>query len=134
MPLDMAMEEPHARIIRLEAHHHIPASLDLDGIAPHRFGGEAALLARVDAGVFGGAGDDLEVVAVQVHGVPAGVEVVDDDFDDFVGFEDEGVAVGPVHNGVGGGLLGCESGEEGGHFLFEVGYVVEDCAGGREEG
>ena len=133
VPLDVAMEEPNARIVRLVPHHHIPARIDLDDIASHRLGGEAALLAGVGTGVFGGAGDDLEVVAVEMHGVAAGVVVVDDDFDDLVGFGDEGVGVGAVDKGVGGGLAGREGGEEGGHFLLEVGYLVEGCAGGTEE-
>lgn len=44
----------------------------------------------------------MEGVAVQVERVTAGVIVVDDDVDNLVAFEDEGVGVGGVDGGVGG--------------------------------
>ena len=43
---------------------------------------------------------------MQVEGVTAGVVVVDDDVDDLVAFEDEGVGIGGVDGGVGGILTG----------------------------
>lgn len=76
---------------------------------------------------------DLEVVAVQVERVLAGVEVVDHDLDDLVLGEDEGVCVGAVDGGVCCVLAGCESGVEGGDFGGDVGDVVEEGAEGVDE-
>ena len=56
------------------------------------------------------------------------VEVVEDDVDDFVFFEDETVRVGAVDQGIGGEVAGGEDGVEGGDFGGGVGDVVEEGA------
>ena len=60
----------------------------------------------------------------------AGVVVVEDDVDDLVVLEDEGVGVGGVDGGVGGIGAGGEGGVEGGDFGEDIGDGVEGGAGG----
>ena len=62
---------------------------------------------------------------MQMERVTAGIVVVDDDVDDLVAFEDEGVGVGGVDGGVGGICTGREGGVEGGDFGCDVGDGVE---------
>ena len=64
----------------------------------------------------------------------AGVVVVEDDVDDLVALEDEGVGVGGVDGGVGGICTGREGGVEGGDFGGDVGDGVEGGAGGGING
>ena len=71
----------------------------------------------VEDAVFGvGTVEQLELVAVHVEGVKVRVEVVDDDFDDFVFLQDDR-ADGAVHCGVGGVGTDGERGVESGNFL-----------------
>jgi hypothetical protein len=68
-------------------------------------------------------------VAVQVEWVLAWVVVVDDDVDDLVVREDEGVRELAVDAGIGGNVASAEGGEESGDFGGLVGDVVEEGAG-----
>jgi hypothetical protein len=71
----------------------------------------------------------LEVVAVEMEGVFAGVVIVDDDLDDFALLKDEGVGVCAVDGRVCGKVLGsAKSGVKGWDLLMDVGYVVEESA------
>ena len=124
----MAVEEPDARVIGAEAQDDIAAWADHEGIALHGYSREG-FVADVVSCVFGGADDGLEGVPVEMEGVFAGVGVVEDDVDDLVLGEDEGVGVDAVDGGVGGCGAGCEGGVEGGDFGADVGYVVEEGAG-----
>ena len=129
----MAVEQPDARIIALEAQHEVAIRADDDGVAAHGHGRElGGRDARVGKGprVVVGAPDGLEVVPVQVEGVLARVEVVDDDVDDLVLLQDERVRVGAVDGWVGGVLARAEDGVEGGDLGGDVGDVVEEGAGG----
>ena len=114
MPSNMAMQRPHARIIRLELEHDIPRvtgriirgleELDVATLRVDLLDGAVPLADAL--------GDDPEVVAVEVHGV-GGVEaevVVDDDADGGVCAEVVDVPLGVV--GVGGVALVGE-GEDG---------------------
>lgn len=130
MPLDMAVEKPHTRIIRLESQHHVPVRSHHKGVATHGGGGEIGVAGRVVvASVFVAAPDGLEGVAVEVEGVLAGVVVVDDYVDDVVVGEDEGVGEFAVDDGVGGVGAGGEGGVEGWHLWGGVADVVEEGAG-----
>lgn len=144
MPLDVAVEEPHARVVGAEAQRDVAVGVNEDGVAAHgdrwvRGCGcvveEHRLVVRVvEAGGFGGSGDELEVVRVQVEGVLAGVVVVHDDLDDLAVLEDEGVRVDAVDARVGDYLGGRgEDGVECWDFLVDVGDVVEECAGDDDE-
>ena len=125
VPFDMAVEEPDARVIGAETDDEVAVGADHEGVAAHGDGGEC-LVADVVSRFFLGADDGLEVVAVEVEGVFAWVVVVEDDLDDLVLLEDEGVGVGGVDGGVEGGGAGGEGGVEGGHFGADVGDVVEE--------
>lgn len=128
VPFDVAVEEPDARVIGAEAQDYVAVWADHEGIAAHGDGGESAV-AGVGAGGVVGADEGLEGVAVEVEGVFAGVGVVEDDVDDLVFGEDEGVGVYAVDGGVVGGGAGGEGGVEGWDFGLHVGYIVEEGAG-----
>ena len=130
MPFYVAVKEPDARVVGAEAQYDVAVGVHHEGVAAHGDGGEG-FVADVVAGEFVRAGDGLEGVAVEVEGVFAGVFVVEDDVDDLVFGEDEGVGVGAVDGGVGGGGAGAHYCEEGGDFGADVGYVVEEGAGGE---
>ena len=116
-------------IIGAEPQYDIPVRSHGESIPPHWHGGKS-FIPYIIAGVVGGAGYGLEGVAVQVERVTAGVVVVEDDIDDLVAFEDEGVGVGGVDGGI-GGILACREGSvEGGDFWGNVGDGVEGGAGG----
>ena len=132
MPLDVAVEQPHARVVGAEPHHHIAVGPHHQGVAAHGHGGEGDVARGVeDAGVVAAAPDGLEGVPVQVERVLTRVVVVDDDVDDLVLREDEGVRELAVDAGVGGGVAAAEGGEEGGDLGGLVGDVVEEGAGER---
>lgn len=57
------------------------------------------------------------------------VEVVNDDFDDLVGFQDEGLGVHAVDSWVAGIFAGGQGGGKTGYFLTDVGDVVERGSG-----
>lgn len=65
MPLDVAVEEPHARIIGAEAQDDVAVWIDEDGVAAHGGGGEGGVVVWiVEACFFFAAVDELEGVAV----------------------------------------------------------------------
>jgi hypothetical protein len=70
----------------------------------------------------------LEVVAVEMEGVVAGGEVVEDDLDNLALFNYEGVDLA-VDLGVLGVLADGEEGVEGGYVLVDVAYVVDEASG-----
>ena len=150
MPLDMAMQQPDARVVRHEAQHHEAHLRHLHRVAAHGHlarrgvvhgrrqqrgkGGVGVGAGRegLDGGRLGedvgrGAGDDLHGVAVQVEGVRAAVEVVEPDLDRGVRGQDGGIGVRAVDARVGGQVGGRgQGGEEGGHKGRDVGAVVHD--------
>ena len=93
------------RVIGTEAQYDVSVRSYGEGIPPHWHSGEC-FIAYIIPAVVVRAGYGLEGVAVQVEGVTAGVVVVDDDVDDLVAFEDEGVGIGGVDGGIGGILTG----------------------------
>ena len=128
VPLDVAVEEPDARVVGLEAQDGEAAGVDRDRVAL----GRLAVVVGVALGPLAGSGlgpvEHLEVVAVQMERVVGTVQVVDDDLDHLVALDDEGVDLA-VDLGVlvvvarGGGAV------QGGHRLLDVRLVVE--AGAR---
>ena len=85
MPFNMAVEEPHSGIVRPEANHKIAVRLDPQGVSSHgRLRHANAVVIDVRAGLFLGAVDDLEVVAVQMERVLARISVVQHELDDLV--------------------------------------------------
>ena len=92
MPLDVAVEEPDAWVIGLEAEDGISVGAHGDGVAPHRVSGQRLVVYEI-AGFFLGTHDGLEGVAVEMEGVFAWVEVVEHNLDYVAFVEDEGVGV-----------------------------------------
>ena len=78
VPLDVAVEEPDAGVVGLEAKHDVAGGVEDEGVAAHG-DGWVGCLGGVGggevAGVFRRAGDGLEVVAMEMEGVFAGVWV-----------------------------------------------------------
>lgn len=86
----MAMEERDARIISHEADSNRAVGHDLDSVATHgRSGGDV----DGEVGAAGGAGYDLEVVAVEMEGVGKGIVVLEGYFYDGAAGEDVRVRV-----------------------------------------
>ena len=98
---------------------------DHEGVSSHGCGGKG-LIADVVASVVVAARYGLESVAVEMEGVFAGVVVVDDDIDNVVLFQDEGVCVGAVDVGVCCRRSGCESCVQGRYLGRYVGDVVKE--------
>lgn len=72
VPLDVAVEEPHAGVVRLEAQDDVSIRFDEHRVAAHwGLRGCCYVGWIIDAGVFIGAGDELESVAVEMEGVSA---------------------------------------------------------------
>ena len=97
MPRDMAMERPHARIIRLVLQHDVArhaggAALDELHVAT------LGVVLVGDCAVPGAdaLGQDVEVVAVEMHGVGGGEFVLDNDADGAVVAEVVDVPLGVV--------------------------------------
>ena len=130
MPLDVAVEEEHARVGGLEPQDGVGPGVDGDDVAHGRLGGEAVGAARVVARPAAGAVHDLELVPVQVEGVDGVVVVVDDDVDDVVGRHDERVDLA-VDYGVGVVVARRRGRVQGRDFLGDVGLAVDtstkDC-------
>ena len=95
MPRDMAMERPHARIIRVILEHEIPrraSRAGLDNLDVATLG-----ICLVDDCAVPGSdtlGQDVEIVAVEMHGVGGWELVLDDDADGAVGSEVVDVPLG----------------------------------------
>ena len=122
----MTVEEPHARVIGLETHHDIPARLHHDSVAADGDAREMRSIASIYASVNPGASEDLKRVAVEVKGVAAIVEIVQDDVDSVVISQDVCVGIDTVNDLVGGLGASAEGGVEGGDFLGQVSYIIED--------
>lgn len=65
VPFDMAVEEPHTRIIGREAQHDVGLNVGHDGVPPQRAGGEVSVSGE-GACIRAGALDDLKRMAVQM--------------------------------------------------------------------
>lgn len=92
-------------VVGAEAEDEVAVGADEDGVSLHWDFGEG-LVVGVVAGVVGGAHDGLEDVAVEVEGMAAAVVVVEDDFDNFVSLQDEGIRVDAVDGAVRSGEAG----------------------------
>jgi hypothetical protein len=89
VPLDMAMEQPHSRVIALEPHHYMSVWPDQECVSPHgptrkyhrpihhRIG---IVIARLLLSAYNG----LKGVAVKMEGVLAGVMIVQHDLNDLL--------------------------------------------------
>ena len=127
VPFDVAVEELDSGVVGNPTDGDGAVARDLDGVATH--GGSAGRSVIREEGAAAGAGDELEVVAVQVEGVRVAVVVVEGQFDDRVVREHEGVCVGAVDGWVvevcGRGVHGCV---EGGNFGRDVVDIVQGAS------
>jgi hypothetical protein len=75
----MAVEKPDTWVVGCEAQDDVPGGTQDECVAAHGDGGVGSFggVGGVEgAGVFGGAGDGLEVVAVEMEGMFAGIWVI----------------------------------------------------------
>ena len=107
----------------------MPVRFYKHSVPPHRCCRKHGLCTVVgveSACFFGGAGDDLEGVAMKMEGVLSRVVVIENDFDDLILGEDEGVGVVAVDQGVCCVGAGGESCVESRDFGSDVCDVVEE--------
>ena len=126
VPLDVAVEEPDARVVAAEAQHDVAVGAHPEGIAAHGYRREGGVGRIVVAAVLLAASDGLEVVAMEVEGMFAWVVVVQDDLNDLVVGEYKGICVDAIDGWVGGVIAGGDGGIEGGKPRTDVGDAVEE--------
>ena len=93
------------RIVGPEAQDNVAHWPDHDGVPSHGHGREG-LVADVVAGVFFGADDGLEGVAVEMEGMSASVVVVEYYFNYLIMFQDVRIRVDPVDGSIVGEFTG----------------------------
>lgn len=94
-------------------------------------GGDVGVLERPSF-VFG-APDRLKMVPVQMEGVFAGVEVVDNDLDNLTTLEDKWVCVLAIDSGISRQVPGGQRGVQCRYFGSSIRDIVEESAGWRLE-
>ena len=102
MPFDVTVKEPNAWVVGAETDNEIAKWCDKKGVATHWDFWEVGLgcVGGVEgAGAGEASGYGLKVVPVQVEGVFTRVEIVDDDFDNIIFGEHEGVCVTAIDFG-----------------------------------
>lgn len=112
-------------VVRLEAQDDVALRVHHEGIAAHGHARERVVVGIV-ACVFVGADNGLEVVAVEMERVFAGIVAVEDDFDNLVFLENEGVGVAPVDGNISCGVTCGQSSVEGRNFWRYVCFIVEE--------
>lgn len=123
------VEGIHTRIIGLEAHDDVAIRPHDEGISPHRHFDKVALgeiLIGKRTGFFLGAVNGLESVAVEMDGMTARVEVVDNNLDNFALFQDKRAGKLSVDGGIICEIACGEGCVESGHLGLSVGDVVEE--------
>lgn len=129
VPLNVAVEEVHARVGSLETQHSVRVAHDGDGITTGRLLVQASAVGTGPVTSAGGrALEDLEVVAVKVERVDGLIPVVDDDVDNLAIADNEGVD-GAVDGRVGVVLTSGGDGVQGGNLLVDVRAAVHTGAG-----
>ena len=95
---NMAVEEPHARVISLKPHDKVARRPDHQGISTHRDRRKSCVVARVIyAPIIIRSYDHLEIVAVKMERMFPRVGIIEDDFDNLVLLQDEAVGVTAVY-------------------------------------
>ena len=128
MPVNMAMEGPDTWIVGSESIDEIATCLDFHYVSSSwcgRGGGcwRAGIL--VWSGEWWRALDHLEVMAVHVDWVAAGVAIVDHDFDNVVVAYDVGICVLAIDDWIGGFVAGVKDCVESRNFRFYVRITVD---------
>ena len=92
MPFDVAVEQPDTWVVCSEPQDHVAVWSDHEGVAAHWYLREG-LVVDISTSLFGRADDCLESVAVEMEGMFTRVVIVEDNLDDLVLFEYEGISV-----------------------------------------
>ena len=136
MPVDVAVEKPHTRVVCYEADDVVTSWWEHHDVSSHWDGTESGMIAGIKwqgvavcvvvevLSVGRNSLDDLEVVPVQMERVRAPVVVVENDLDNIIVIEDERVRVVPVDLGIGGQIAGRQDGIDSRHFGRRVADVV----------
>lgn len=94
---------PYSWIVRPKAYDEISLRLYHEHIAPDWQLGKGSMVARVpEAGILLASPDDLEVMAVKMEGMLAGVVIVQHNLYNFAFLEHEGIGVGTVYSRIDG--------------------------------
>lgn len=123
VPLNMAVEEEDARIVRLEPEDGVRVCVDRYDIALGRVAYEA-ITAWIDSTATTWAIHYLELMAVQMEWMDCGVLVVDDDINNITLGYYEWID-GPINDGIGVVGTGGRHTIQGRHFLWDIGLAVE---------
>jgi len=125
MPFNVAMKELDTRVRSLESQDDVAVTVNTDDISHHGLGISCR---GVVCGIGATAGDDLELMAVQMPWVLERSLVVDHNLNDVIVAYDEWVDL-PVDGGVVPHALGCGQGSvQSWHMLRQVSDVVDDSA------
>lgn len=97
-----------------------------DCVAPHRCSWQVCdVVCIIGPGIVIAARDDLESMSVEMERMLAWIVIVDNDLDDFVGCEDEGIGVRSVDHGVCGVLASRENSIKCRNLGMDISNVVE---------
>lgn len=124
MPLNMTMEEEHARVIGLESEHGIRFGVDGKDITHGRLLRETVGAAWIVAGSAARPVHNLELMPVQVEGVDGFIVIVDDDVDDVTRRYDERVDLA-IDNWVGVVIASGGSSVQTWDLLRNAGQTIE---------
>lgn len=124
MPLNMAVEEPCARVGRPVAQHRVRSRLNCDGVSTNWNRSVVFVAAWPDACPARRPAQDLEVVPVEMEWMSSRVKIVDDDLNNLVGVDDERVHLA-VNDRICVAFACRHSGVQRGNLLAHVREIVE---------
>ena len=127
----MAVEQPHAGIIRPKSHDDMPIRPHQQNISPHRLSRQHKTTIRDTfrieiPAIVVTTRNGLENMPMQMERMFSRVLVIDHDLDDFVVLEHVGVRVDTIDFCVGGQVASCQGGIKRGNFRADIGDAVEE--------
>lgn len=138
MPVDVAVEEPDTGIVGNKADDEIALGGEHESISSRRGGRESRVVVgivrdgvAVQIVVEGGAVrrrpiDNLEVVPVEMEGVRAGIAVIENNLDDVVMLQDDGMREVAVDLRIGRHVAGRQHGEQGRYLGRGIGDIIQE--------
>lgn len=131
MPLNVAVEDPDARIIRSKTNNKVSLRTQNQSVSAHWCGGEyhASVVQGFSVpitGIIVRSHKGLESVTVQMERMLASVVVVHHNFINLVVTQNKGVSVCAVDLSISGQLSGAECSVERWYLGFDVGDIVEE--------
>lgn len=130
----VAVEEPDAWIVCAEAHDEVASRSHQQCVPPYRNSRELVYRGAVWAeftGVFGGAGQNLELMAVKVEWMLAGIQVVEHDVDNLVLLQNERVRVAAIDFDTVCGVARGEDCVKSRDKRLYIGHIIDKGAGNR---